>query len=290
MAKYTSYDNLKYFWEKAKNYIDTEDDALSANIAGITKESLGLGNVDNTSDANKPVSTATQAALDKKQDTLVSGTSIKTVNGESLLGSGDVTIDLTLYKVVTTLPTADVDTNKIYLVLTEQDDTASKYAEYVYVNSAWEKIGEYVAQVSVDSAMSNTSENPVQNKVVKDYIDQKVLASGTFSEADATKLNAIEDGAQVNVIETVKVGGTALTVTDKAVDIDLSAKQDKLTAGTNITITGNTISAVDTTYSEATTTVAGLMSATDKAKLDAVAAGATADEALTVTEIDAIFA
>lgn len=290
MAKYTSYDNLKYFWEKAKNYIDTEDDALSASIAGITKESLGLGNVDNTSDANKPVSTATQAALDKKQDTLVSGTSIKTVNGESLLGSGDVTIDLTLYKVVTTLPTADVDTNKIYLVLTEQDDTASKYAEYVYVNNAWEKIGEYVAQVSVDSAMSNTSENPVQNKVVKDYIDQKVLASGTFSEADATKLNAIEDGAQVNVIETIKVDGTALTVTDKAVDIDLSGKQDKLTTGTNITITGNTISAVDTTYSEATTTVAGLMSATDKAKLDAVAAGATADEALTVTEIDAIFA
>lgn len=32
-----------------------------------TKSSLGLGNVDNTSDANKPISTAAQAAFDKQQ-------------------------------------------------------------------------------------------------------------------------------------------------------------------------------------------------------------------------------
>jgi len=41
-------------------------DAVEAAVDGITKTSLGLGNVDNTSDANKPVSTATQAALDLK--------------------------------------------------------------------------------------------------------------------------------------------------------------------------------------------------------------------------------
>lgn len=34
----------------------------------LTKSDVGLGNVDNTSDANKPVSTATQAALDLKAD------------------------------------------------------------------------------------------------------------------------------------------------------------------------------------------------------------------------------
>lgn len=34
----------------------------------VTKEQVGLGNVDNTSDANKPVSTATQEALDLKLD------------------------------------------------------------------------------------------------------------------------------------------------------------------------------------------------------------------------------
>lgn len=34
----------------------------------ITKSNIGLGNVDNTSDANKPVSTAQQAALNSKQN------------------------------------------------------------------------------------------------------------------------------------------------------------------------------------------------------------------------------
>lgn len=65
----------------------------TSNPHSVTKEQVGLGNVDNTSDLNKPVSTATQTALSGKQDTLVSGTNIKTVNNNSLLGSGNVDID-----------------------------------------------------------------------------------------------------------------------------------------------------------------------------------------------------
>ena len=61
-----------------KSYADTaEADAITAAgtaadskiataVAALTKSSVGLGNVDNTSDANKPVSTATQTALDAK--------------------------------------------------------------------------------------------------------------------------------------------------------------------------------------------------------------------------------
>jgi hypothetical protein len=56
------------------------------------KTALALNNVDNTSDANKPISSATQTALDAKQATLVSGTNIKTVNGTSVLGSGNISI------------------------------------------------------------------------------------------------------------------------------------------------------------------------------------------------------
>lgn len=39
-------------------------------VSGLTKSSVGLGNVDNTSDKNKPISTATQTALDAKQNAL----------------------------------------------------------------------------------------------------------------------------------------------------------------------------------------------------------------------------
>lgn len=64
---------------------------LSANVT-VTKSDVGLGNAENTSDANKPISTATALAIAAKQDTLVSTTNIKTINGNSLLGAGDLTI------------------------------------------------------------------------------------------------------------------------------------------------------------------------------------------------------
>lgn len=66
---------------------------------------------------------ATTAQLNSKQDTLVSGTNIKTINGNSLLGEGAITIQ---------------------------------------------------AGGTVDTEMSDTSENAVQNKVIKKYIDDLV--------------------------------------------------------------------------------------------------------------------
>lgn len=45
---------------------------FTGTVSGLTKSMVGLGNVDNTTDANKPVSTATQSALDLKAD-LVDG-------------------------------------------------------------------------------------------------------------------------------------------------------------------------------------------------------------------------
>jgi len=65
---------------------------LGSGDINLTATDVGLGNVDNTSDANKPVSTATQTALNAKQDTLVSATNIKTINGSSVLGSGDLSV------------------------------------------------------------------------------------------------------------------------------------------------------------------------------------------------------
>jgi hypothetical protein len=68
-----------------------------ANPHATTKAHVGLGNVDNTADATKPVSTAQQTALDEKQASLVSGTNLRTINGASLLGSTNiVTGDVTL--------------------------------------------------------------------------------------------------------------------------------------------------------------------------------------------------
>lgn len=69
-------------WEKS----DTTD--AVASVAGrtgnvtLTSSDVGLGNVDNTSDANKPVSTATQTALDGKEGTITAGTTSQYWRGD----------------------------------------------------------------------------------------------------------------------------------------------------------------------------------------------------------------
>lgn len=65
---------------------------FTGTVGGVTATMVGLGSVNNTSDADKPISTATQTALDAKQATLVSATNIKTINGSTVLGSGDLVV------------------------------------------------------------------------------------------------------------------------------------------------------------------------------------------------------
>ena len=56
-------------------------------VTGVTKAHVGLGNVDNTSDANKPVSTAQQTALNQKDN--------KAAYARGYIVSGDVTPGVT---------------------------------------------------------------------------------------------------------------------------------------------------------------------------------------------------
>lgn len=61
--------------------IDNTDAVVSVNgkvgVVVLDKGDIGLGNVDNTSDANKPVSTAQAAAIATKQDALPSGSALQ---------------------------------------------------------------------------------------------------------------------------------------------------------------------------------------------------------------------
>ena len=57
-------------FQVVENEIDAHT-ADTANPHSVTKSQVGLGNVDNTSDANKPVSTAQQTALNGKKDDFV---------------------------------------------------------------------------------------------------------------------------------------------------------------------------------------------------------------------------
>ena len=72
-----------------------------ATTAAVARTNLGLGNVDNTSDANKLVSTATQTALDLKLNsagnaaTATKLAATKNINGVAFDGSADIIITAT---------------------------------------------------------------------------------------------------------------------------------------------------------------------------------------------------
>jgi hypothetical protein len=59
----------------------------------LDKTAVGLGNVDNTSDANKPVSTATQTALDTKTNKLIT-TNRQTASYTLVLGDADKLVEM----------------------------------------------------------------------------------------------------------------------------------------------------------------------------------------------------
>ena len=65
---------------------------LSGNIAETNQTIPTVDQTYNASSANAQSGVAVASAISGKQDTLVSGTNIKTINNTSLLGSGDITI------------------------------------------------------------------------------------------------------------------------------------------------------------------------------------------------------
>ena len=62
-----------------------------------------------------------------------------------------------------------------------------------------------------------------------DVVSGKSLSTNDYTSAEKQKLSGIANGAQVNVIESVKVNGTKLTPSSKAVDVTVPTKTSQLT-------------------------------------------------------------
>ena len=108
-------------------------------VAGITKGTIGLGNVDNTSDMNKPISTATQNALNATNGNVATNTTaiagIKKTKVVAVNTSGwtQVTVNSrTLYKKTISL-TAIYDVPSISLCNYDGTPVTSESAEKDYM-------------------------------------------------------------------------------------------------------------------------------------------------------------
>lgn len=109
----------------------------------ITAANIGLGNVDNTADADKPISTAMQTALDAKAnasslDNYYTKTQVDTTV-ETLEGQISA-IPKFAVSVVDELPATGAAAT-IYLVKTSETETGNLYTEYIYVDGKFEKLG-----------------------------------------------------------------------------------------------------------------------------------------------------
>lgn len=205
-----------------------------SNPHSVTKAQVGLGNADNTSDVNKPISSATQTAL----------------NGKSDKAHKHKTADIS--DMPTALPAdgGNADTvdgkHASYFAASNHTHTAADIGAaasgHTHTKS---QITDFPASLPANGGNSATVNN---HTVASD-----VPANAKFTDTQYSPFAKSGTGAKAGLVPAPST-----------------------TAGTSKYLCENGTWAVppDTKYSAATTTSAGLLSASDKSKLDGIEAGA----------------
>ena len=260
-------------------------------------ESISIFNVDENGMSAKRIvmtgGTATQV--------LMANGSVKTLNANNgiagLDSNGNVplaqlgNLDTTVAEVVTALPTTNIKKH-IYLIKDASNVTQNKYEEYIYTGdtsatydaSKWEKLGDFRATVDLANYYTKSQVDSIANGKSSTSHTHSVIINGV------TKTIAASGGAAVNL-------GTYLTSHQSLAEY---AKKSEAATSLEITPSANDIQfvlkAIDNSEIDwpsldpATSTKAGIMTTKDKVKLDGITSNATADSAITTTEIDTLFA
>lgn len=187
--------------------IDTVDGKIDTHIADksnpheVTKAQIGLGNVDNTSDLNKPISTATQTALNGKQNTINDLSEIRTnaSNGQSAYNTiqnyGDiVTYDASYFA-------TSVQGQKADTALQPNDDISELNNDAGYITSAslptvnnstitFQKNNVTVGDINLNQANNETINFNIPT-----------TASDVNALPDTTTINDLTTTAQQNAID-----------------------------------------------------------------------------------------
>ncbi len=183
--------------------------ADQVNPHNVTKAQLALGNVDNTADLDKPVSTAAQTALNAKVDESREGQAngIATLDGGGKVPSAQLPAyvdDVEEYASFAAFP-ATGETGKIYVA----QDTNKTYrwggSSYTYitsgaVDSVAGKTG-VVTLVKADVGLSNVDNTPDSSKPVS--TPQQTALNGKLDTGAKAADSSEWDGS----IKTVSVSG-----------------------------------------------------------------------------------
>jgi hypothetical protein len=230
---------LKPYFNAINLKANIESPTFTGTVKGITKAMVGLGNVDNTSDIDKPVSTATQTALDVKANTADVNTALNlkantadvntalNLKEDKLNKSIDVTTDAasdTKYPSVKSIKTyvdaqvagatiADANAASKGKIQLGGDLAGTAAAPTVPGLALKENLNNKSVSITTDAA-SDTKYPSV--KSVKTYVDAQV-AGATI--ADATSI------VKGKILLAGDLGGTATAPTVPGLALKLDANQ-----------------------------------------------------------------
>ena len=160
-----------------------------------------------------------ETSLEDKQDTLVSGVNIKTVNGQSIVGEGDVVIEGT-----------DSYTK------TESDAKYATAESLNTLNGTVSELGTTVEATNTELAKTKTDVTNLTSKVNED--SGKIASLDTEMDNKANSAD-VPTNTQFNSLagEVANKADKTSVYTKQEVDDKVASKQDALTAGNGITIT-----------------------------------------------------
>lgn len=265
---------------KAASSSLTSHTGNKSNPHGVTAAQVGLGNVNNTADADKPVSTAQSSAISTaKEEAVASANDYTDGKIADLINSAPSTLD-TLGEIATAME----ENADVVEALNEAIGTKANVSDIPDVinnltsTATTDALSAYQGKVLNDKISTiNTS---LASKGSGDMLKSVYDTDGDGIVDNAEKVNGFTVG--VNVPANAKFTDTVYThptYTAKSsglykVTVDGTGHVSGTAAVAKSDITALGIPAQDTTYSVATTSANGLMSSTDKSKLDGIASGA----------------
>lgn len=128
-----------------------------------------------------------------------------------------------LYSIVASLPTSNIDKNKMYIVASEEGVENNIYTEYIYTeNNTWEKLGEFKADIDLTPYVKKT-------QIADDTIN------GLMSAEDKIKLDNITNDSLLPNTDDVAGGVSILTAgkTSHAGSTQTSIEWSKLSVERN---------------------------------------------------------
>lgn len=121
-------------------------------------------------------------SIASKQPKLTAGNGI-TISGNTI----SVNLDLSLFKVVSSLPTTGIESNKIYLVSSGTTGSQNIYTEYLWVNNKWEVLGQYKADVDLSNYATKAALTTLNNDLTA-----KINTNTSSISALNTRVNALD--------------------------------------------------------------------------------------------------